>query len=108
MPCRVTRRLGKKFTQILEKVAKTVNKPKNAKISSSKLNLKVQNKNIKLLLNSSNTYNKSYFPKILAGAFKKYPKCYNFPNLVTLMPWCTVWRDEFAVTLSARQNVCGD
>jgi hypothetical protein len=39
----VTRRLDKQFTQILEKVAQTIAKSRNAKISSSKLNLKVQN-----------------------------------------------------------------
>jgi hypothetical protein len=39
---RVTRRLGGN-AQILKKVAQTVAKPKNAKIFSSKLNLKVQN-----------------------------------------------------------------
>jgi hypothetical protein len=44
---RVTRRLGKNFAQILEKVAKTVTKPKKAKMSSSKHNVKVHNINIK-------------------------------------------------------------
>ncbi len=48
----VTRRLGKFFAQMLEKVAKTVENPKNAKISSSKLNVKVQNIYINPLLNS--------------------------------------------------------
>jgi hypothetical protein len=46
---RVTRRLGK-IAQILEKVAKTVAKPKMAKISSSKVNLRVQNIYINPLL----------------------------------------------------------
>jgi hypothetical protein len=41
-----------KITQILEKVAQTVAKPKNAKISSSKLNLKIQNINIRPPFNS--------------------------------------------------------
>jgi hypothetical protein len=36
-------KIEKKFTQSLEKVAQTVAKPKNAKIFSSKLNLKIQN-----------------------------------------------------------------
>jgi hypothetical protein len=36
-----------KFTQILDKVAKTVAKQKNAKTSSWRLNLKVQNIYIK-------------------------------------------------------------
>jgi hypothetical protein len=36
-------KIEKKITQSLEKVAQTVAKPKNAKIFSSKLNLKVQN-----------------------------------------------------------------
>jgi hypothetical protein len=58
----VIRRLGK-IVQILEKVAKTIAKPKNTKISSPKINLKVQNIYIELLLNSKNTYNKPYFPK---------------------------------------------
>jgi hypothetical protein len=39
---KATRRL-EKIAQILEKVAKTVAKPKNAKISPSKVNLKVLN-----------------------------------------------------------------
>jgi hypothetical protein len=43
----VTRRLRKKIAQIFEKVAKTVSKQKNAEISSSNLNLKVQNINNK-------------------------------------------------------------
>jgi hypothetical protein len=43
---RVTRRLGKKFTQFLEQVAKTVAEPKTAKISTSKLNLEDLNMNI--------------------------------------------------------------
>jgi hypothetical protein len=37
-----TKRFVKKFAQSLEKVAKTVSKPKNAKIYTSKLNLRVQ------------------------------------------------------------------
>jgi hypothetical protein len=41
--------MGKKFAQSLEKVAKTVAKQKNAKITSLKLNVKVQNINIKHL-----------------------------------------------------------
>ncbi len=45
-------KIGKTFAQIKEKVAKTVGKPKNAKSSSSKLNLTVQNIYIKPLLNS--------------------------------------------------------
>ncbi len=49
--CRVTGRLGKN-SQNLGKVAKKVAKQKNAKISSSKLNLKVQIIYIKTLLNS--------------------------------------------------------
>jgi hypothetical protein len=43
------------FTQFLEKVAKTVAEPKNAKISTSKMNLKVQNIYIKPLLKHKNT-----------------------------------------------------
>ncbi len=44
---RVTRRLENKFAQILEKVAETVVKSEIVKISTSKLNLKVQNIYIK-------------------------------------------------------------
>jgi hypothetical protein len=44
----------KKIAQILEKVPKTVAKPKSAKISTSKLNLKVQNIFLKP---PQNTYN---------------------------------------------------
>jgi hypothetical protein len=36
-------KIGIEFAQILDKVAKTVAKSENAKISSSKLNLDVQN-----------------------------------------------------------------
>jgi hypothetical protein len=36
-------KIGKKIAQILEKVAKTIAKLKNAKVFSSKLNWKVQN-----------------------------------------------------------------
>ncbi len=49
------------FTKILEKVAKTVTKQKNPKISTSKLNLKVQNIYIIPLLNHWITYNKPCF-----------------------------------------------
>jgi len=44
-------KIGKKFTQVLEKVAQTVAKPKIAKISTSKLNLKIQN----IFLKNENT-----------------------------------------------------
>jgi hypothetical protein len=46
-----------KFCPNLEKGAKIVTKPKNAKISTLKFNLKVQNIYIKLILNPRNTYN---------------------------------------------------
>jgi hypothetical protein len=45
----------------LRKLAKTVAKPKIAKISTSKLNLKVQNIYIKPLLKPKYTWNKPYF-----------------------------------------------
>jgi hypothetical protein len=45
-------KIKEKITQFLEKVAKAVAKPKNTKISSSKLNLKVQIVYNKPLLNS--------------------------------------------------------
>ncbi len=54
-------KIGKKFTQILEKVAKTVAKQKNAEMYTSKLNLEVQNIYIKPLLNPLITCNKSCF-----------------------------------------------
>jgi hypothetical protein len=40
-------KIGGNFAQIMDKVAKIVAKPKNAKTSSSRLNLKVQNIYIK-------------------------------------------------------------
>ncbi len=43
----------RKINQFEEKVAQTVAKPRNAKISSSKLNLKIQNINIRPLLFNS-------------------------------------------------------
>ncbi len=49
---RVTRRLDKKVAQIWGKVAQTIAKSRNAKIYSSKLNLKVQTIFTKPLLNS--------------------------------------------------------
>ncbi len=51
----------KKFAQISEKVAKTVAKSPNDKISTSELDLKVQNIYIKPLLKPKNTYNKPFF-----------------------------------------------
>jgi hypothetical protein len=42
------------FAQCLEKVAQTVAKPKIAKIFTSKLNLKVQNINMKVLFKPKN------------------------------------------------------
>jgi hypothetical protein len=54
-------KIGKKFTQILEKVAKTVAKQTNAEMSTSKLNLEVQNIYIKPLSNPLITRNKSCF-----------------------------------------------
>jgi hypothetical protein len=42
---------------MFEKVAKTVAEPKNAKISSSMLNLKAQLINIKQLMKPKNAYN---------------------------------------------------
>ncbi len=41
-PCQGDQKIGKS-TQLLEIVAKTVAKPKYAKVSTSKFNLKVQN-----------------------------------------------------------------
>jgi hypothetical protein len=67
---RVTRRLGEKIAQILDKVAKTVAKPKNAK-TSSKLNLKAQDICIKPLLNFKIPKNRQYFPQKIAWAFIK-------------------------------------
>ncbi len=63
---RVTRR-WEKFTQILEKVAKKVGKPKNDKISASNLDLKVQPIYIKPLLKHKNTYNKIYLETAYLG-----------------------------------------
>jgi hypothetical protein len=57
---RVTRRLGKN-AQNLEKVAKTVAKPKLLKKSTLKLNLKVQSIFIKPLLKTKTSYNKPDF-----------------------------------------------
>jgi hypothetical protein len=51
----VTRYL-QKITQILEKVAKMVVETENVKISTLKLNLKVANIYIALLLKPKNTY----------------------------------------------------
>jgi len=53
--------MAEKSSLIFEKVAKTVAAPKNAKISASKLILKVQNIYIKLLLKPKNTHSKSCF-----------------------------------------------
>jgi hypothetical protein len=53
----VTKKMCKKLP-IFQKVAQTVSKPKNAKISTTKLNLKDQNIYIKPLLKPWNTYNK--------------------------------------------------
>jgi hypothetical protein len=65
----VARRLEK--ITILDKVAETVAKPKNAKISSSKLNVKVQNICIKPLLNSLNASTNYISTKNITLAFKK-------------------------------------
>jgi hypothetical protein len=60
-------KIGKQFAQILVKVAQTV-----AKISSSKLNLKVQNIYIKPLLKLKNTCkNKPYFKTAYVGENEK-------------------------------------
>jgi hypothetical protein len=72
------KKIGKN-AQILEKVAKTVTKPKIAKISTTKLNLKVQNIYIKQLLKPKNTCNKPYFNTADLGEniktlSKKWPK----------------------------------
>ena len=65
-PSRVTRRFEKNCP-IFQKVAKTVSKPKNAKISTTKLNLKAQNINNKPLLKPKNTYNKLCFETAYLG-----------------------------------------
>jgi hypothetical protein len=57
----------KKIAQILGKVAKTGVKTKITKISTSKLNLKVQNIYIEPLLKPKNTCNKSYFETTYLG-----------------------------------------
>jgi len=64
-------KISNKIAQIMEKEAQTVAKPKNIKISSSKVNMKVPNIFIKPLLNSQNTNNKSKFLQKIAWAFKK-------------------------------------
>jgi hypothetical protein len=51
-------KIGQKSPKFLEKVAKTVTKPKIANIPTPKLNLKVQNIYVKPLLNPKNTCNK--------------------------------------------------
>jgi hypothetical protein len=70
---------------MLEKVAKKVAKPKNAKIFSTKLNWKVQNIFTLFLLISFNTFNKQYLPlKSCQGLKKSSPNGEISPNLVTL------------------------
>jgi hypothetical protein len=54
-------KIGKKIRPIFQKVAKTVSKPKKAKISTTKLKLKAQNIYIKPLLKPQNTFNKPCF-----------------------------------------------
>jgi hypothetical protein len=56
-----------KIAQFLEKVAKTVAKPRNVKISTAKLNLKFQNICIKPLLKFKITYNKPCFETAYSG-----------------------------------------
>ncbi len=82
----MTRSLRKKIAKICEKVAKLFAKPINAQISSLKLNLKVQNINIKPLLNSKNECKKQYLaPKICLGLIKSSRNGEILPNLVTLI-----------------------
>ncbi len=59
---RATRRF-----EIFQKVVQTVSKPKKAKISTTKLNLKVQNTYNKPLLKPLNTHNKPCFETAFLG-----------------------------------------
>jgi hypothetical protein len=68
---RVNRRMGKKFAQILEKVAQTVAKAKNDKISKSKLDLKVQNIYMKSFLTLKIPKTNNIFTQKITQAFKK-------------------------------------
>jgi hypothetical protein len=54
-------KIEKKIAQSFEKVAQNSFQTKNAKTSSSNLNLKVQNINSKPFINSQNAFNKPYF-----------------------------------------------
>jgi hypothetical protein len=74
----------------LEKEAKAVAKSKNAKISLSKLNLKVQNIYIKPLLNSCNTNNKPYFYQIIHPGHLKVAKMAKF---------CQIWSHDFNISM---------
>jgi hypothetical protein len=59
--------MWKKIAQFFKNVAWTVSKPKKAKISTTKFNLKAQNIYIKPLLKSWNTYNKPCFETAYLG-----------------------------------------
>jgi hypothetical protein len=72
----------KKFTKILEKVANTIAKPQTTKMSTSNLNLKVQNIYIKPLLRLKNTCNKPYFKTAYFG--ENVSKCCHFLGLIYL------------------------
>ncbi len=63
--------MGKKFAQILEKVAQTVAKAKNNKISKSKLDLKVQNIYMKSFLTLKIPKTNNIFTQKITQAFKK-------------------------------------
>jgi hypothetical protein len=65
--------IWKNKCQIILKVAQTVLKPKNTKISAPKLNFNVQDSYISPLLKTKNTYNKPYFETVYFGEIVK--KC---------------------------------
>jgi hypothetical protein len=65
----------RKNAQYLDKVAKTVGKTKKAKISTSKLNFKVQNIYIKPILKPEDTYNKPCFETAYLGLCVKISCC---------------------------------
>ncbi len=81
------KKILKKNAQMLEKVAKTVAKPKNAKIFLTKLNLKVQNIYTLFLLISFNTFNKQYLPLKICQGLKKVPQMAKFCPIWS--PWQT-------------------
>ena len=99
----------RKKAKILEKVAKTVSKPKGTKIFTPKPNLKVQNIYNKPLVKPQNTYNKLCFETSYLGENVKNclnqirPKCCDLFGLLH-DPKSRNWHAEVAQLAKIAQS----